>query len=140
MIRMCIKDHLPMKRKIDRTLFELWLGIVVFGAICFLGVIFVPDRFSYCICLSIGILTALAASFHMWFSLNKSLELEEDAATKKARLGYLIRYFSLAVILVVTGIFFGSYVLAAFAGIIGIKVSAYLQPFTHKICNIFNQK
>ena len=129
-----------MKRKIDRTLFELWLGIVVFVAICFLGVIFVPDRFRYCICLSIGILTALAASFHMWFSLEKSLGLEEDAATKKARLGYLIRYFSLAAILVVTGIFFGSYVLAAFAGIIGIKVSAYLQPFTHKICNIFNQK
>ena len=129
-----------MKIKNNRALLELWIGVVFFGALCFLGVLFVPSRLIYCICLSIGIIVALATTYYMWWSLDRSLALDEDSAIKNARIHYLVRYFALAVVLILVGIFFGSYVLATFAGILGIKVSAYLQPIINRLLSKINEK
>ena len=125
-----------MKNKINRTVFELWIGIIAFGLVCLIADIFVPDKITYLICLLIGIITALAAAYHMWWSIDRALDEGEGAATKKIRLQFVYRYLALIIVLGATGIFFGEYVLGTFAGIVGIKVSAYLQPLAKKISNL----
>lgn len=119
--------------KLNRTVFELWTGILAFGILCSVVAFFVNNPGLYILCLLIGILSALAAGYHMWWSIDRALDLGEEGATKSIRLQFLIRYLFLTAVLAFTGIFFGSYVLAAFLGILGIKVGSYLQPVSKKL-------
>ena len=125
-----------MKNKINRTVFELWIGIIIFGLVCAIADIFVPDKLKYLVCLLIGVVTAIAAAYHMWWSIDRSLDKGEGGAAKDIRLQFVLRYFALIVVLGAVGIFFGEYVLGTFAGILGIKVAAYLQPLEKKLSNL----
>ncbi|MBR5583379.1 MAG: hypothetical protein IKW21_02500, partial [Lachnospiraceae bacterium] len=86
-----------------------------------------------------GVFLALAAAIHMWWGLDRALTLG-DAAGKYAMSQNMIRY---GVIVVAFGVLclldIGS-PLAAFAGIMGLKAGAYLQPFTHKISTKFKRR
>lgn len=119
--------------KLNRTVFEMWTGILIYGLVCELGVFLVPSKGVYSISLWCGIATALIASFHMWWSINRALEAGEAEASKKMSVQYIIRYMCLVIVLGVFGVMTGSYVLATFVGILGVKAGAYLQPVTKKI-------
>lgn len=121
---------------INRTLFELWLGILAFGLVCQAAFFLMPDPGIYSIALWIGIAAAFLASFYMWWSFDRAFEMDEKAATKSVRLHYLLRYLFLAAVLAASGIFFGNYVLATFAGILGMKIGAYLQKPAKKISTL----
>ncbi|MCR4788979.1 MAG: hypothetical protein K5888_10360 [Lachnospiraceae bacterium] len=125
-----------MKDRINRTVFELWTGELIFGLLAQAAVFFFPDKLRYSACLWIGVISAMAASYHMWWALDRSLEQGESEAPKQIRLQYVLRYLAMCIVLGAVGIFFGSYVLAAFAGLIGIKISAYMQPLTKKISRL----
>lgn len=122
-----------MKIKMNETLKELFIGILVYGilveGICLL---FVKEKIYCTIGVWYGILLALAAAFHMWKSLSAGMELG-DSASKYMISQNMVRY---GVIVVAFGVLcildFGNPI-AAFAGIMGLKAGAYLQPFTHKI-------
>ena len=121
-------------RDINSALPGLLLGIIIFGAVSeIVGVFLVADKLNYTIGLWIGVLTALVMALHMAFSLNSALGRgEKGAQTLVARQG-LIRY--LAVILVL-GILMVTQIgnpIAAFVGILGLKISAYLQPVLAKL-------
>ena len=76
----------------------------------------------------IGMLLAMAGIWHMWKVLDTALELG-DGAQKYATSKNLLRY---AVVLVVFAVLMLTHFadpLAAFAGLMGMKASAYLQPF-----------
>ena len=76
----------------------------------------------------IGMLLAMAGIWHMWKVLDTALELANDAQ-KYATSKNLLRY---AVVLVVFAVLMLTHFadpLAAFAGLMGMKASAYLQPF-----------
>ena len=119
------------------TLKELLIGILVFGIVSQLaGMFFVESMLKYTAGLWIGILLAMACAWHMWWSLNRNLQLNADnegGARTYAIKQNLIRY---AVILLVfagvcvTGF---AYPLAAFLGIMGLKAGAYMQPFVKKL-------
>ena len=49
--------------------------------------------------------------------------------------GYLFRYFLLAAVLVIVTLMDAMDPLVFFLGYMGLKVTAYLQPITHKLCN-----
>ena len=49
--------------------------------------------------------------------------------------GYLFRYFLLAVVLVIISVTEVMNPLVFFLGYMSLKVTAYLQPITHKLCN-----
>lgn len=71
---------------------------------------------------------AMAGIWHMWKVLDTALELG-DGAQKYATSKNLLRY---AVVLVVFAVLMLTHFadpLAAFAGLMGMKASAYLQPF-----------
>ena len=120
-------------KKISETLKELLIGIIFYGILVeVVGVYFVEDKVYFTIGLWFGIFMAFAAAVHMWWGLDRALTLG-DAAGKYAMSQNMIRY---GVIVVAFGALcvmdFGNPI-AAFAGIMGLKAGAYLQPFTHKI-------
>ena len=113
---------------------ELLLGIFAYGAVCeIIGVLLVSDKLFYSAGLIIGILMASAMAVHMAWSLSVALSLAKDDAVKMMQKHNLLRY---GVVTVLLGLLMVSGLgnpLAAFLGIMGLKVAAYLQPFTHKL-------
>ena len=113
---------------------ELLLGIFAYGAVCeIIGVLLVSDKLFYSAGLIIGILMASAMAVHMAWSLSVALSLAQDDAVKMMQKHNLLRYGVVTIalgLLMVSGL---GNPLAAFLGIMGLKVAAYLQPFTHKL-------
>ena len=125
-----------IKEKIlsNETLLEMWLGTVLFGAVCQLGLVwFLKDKLGYSIGLWLGIVAALLTILHLSVSLEKALDLDEGGAKKHMVTQNLVRYFVLILFLVVLMITDFANPLAAFLGLMGVKAGAYLQPVLHKV-------
>lgn len=118
---------------IDRYVFEMWTGILIFGIVCLIGLIFVPDRTAYLLCLCAGIITAIISAYHMWWSIDRALDKPQADAAKSMSLQFIIRYTFYIIVLALMGIKFGSYVLATFLGIMAIKAGSYMEPLTKKL-------
>lgn len=69
-----------------------------------------------------------------WF-----LEYAGDAAVKLITRHNIIRYMVIVIVMALVMISGFANPLSAFLGLMGLKVAAYLQPFTHKICAKFYQ-
>lgn len=124
-------------RKINRALLELCLGIVFLGLVCqFAGMWFAKQKLYYTLALWLGVALAFITAIHMYRTLDKALDYGADAV-KMVTKANLIRY---ACIVIVFGIVLWTGVLnplISFLGIMTLKVAAYMQPFTHKLCNKF---
>ncbi len=126
-------------KKKDRTLFELSAGIVAWGLICQLTVVwFVSDRAGYSLGLWMGTFLAVAAGCHMWWALDRALDLARDNAVKMITKHNIIRYAVIVAAMAFIMVSGAANPLAAFLGIMGLKVAAYLQPFTHKVLGYMN--
>ncbi|MDE6202503.1 MAG: ATP synthase subunit I [Lachnospiraceae bacterium] len=119
--------------RINRTLFELETGILMFGALCQLLVFLVEDRTGYSLGLWLGILIAAVSAFHMWWSLDKALDLGENQAVKTMSMHNILRYMFITVALILIAISGRMNPLSAFLGIMGLKASAYMHFITKKI-------
>ena len=124
-------------KKINRTVLEMDLGILFLGILAqIIGAFFAKDEAVYAKSLWFGILLALVSIWHMYRSLDRALDQPEKTATKMIFRGYLLRYVMFIFFLLVIMktevmnplVFFFSY-------LIGMKVTAFLQPITHKLCN-----
>lgn len=120
-----------MLKRLNRVLPELILGIFLWGILvqC-AGVWFVEDKLQYSIGLWIGILLAAAMAIHM-------ASIIEDAVTigggsNRIIVKSVLRYIVVAAVFFAMMYFEFGNVIAAFIGIMGLKVAAYLQPFIHK--------
>lgn len=123
--------------KINRTLFELETGILLFGAVCQVFMLLSKDKGAYSLGLWIGILIALISAFHMWWSLNRALDLQERAAVKFMSVHNILRYLFIALALLAVAISGTANPLTAFLGIMGLKASAYMHFITKKISILF---
>lgn len=129
------------KARIDKTVFELAVGIVCWGIICQAAFVwFVQDKSGYSAGLWTGVLLALAAAVHMWWGLNKALDFPQDSAVKAMTKYNITRYFLIVLVMAFLMISGFANPLSAFLALMGLKVSAYLQPFTHRICSKFLKK
>lgn len=116
-------------RKINTALPGLLIGIILFGILCQVLVFFVvEDKTGYSIGLWVGVLTAIFMAFHMAVTLNTAVERDVKGAQASATRQNIIRYFIVVVILGILMLTKVGNPLAAFAGVMGLKVSAYLQP------------
>ncbi len=125
-----------IKEKIlsNETLLEMWLGTVLFGVVCQVGLVwFLKDKLGYSLGLWLGIVAALLTILHLSVSLDKALDLGEGGAKKHMVTQNLVRYFVLIIFLVVLMITDFANPLAAFLGLMGVKAGAYLQPVLHKV-------
>ena len=117
----------------NETLLEMWVGTVLFGAVCQVSVVwFLKDKAGYSIGLWLGIIAALITILHLSVTLDKALDLGEGGAKKHMVIQNLVRYFVLTIFLVVLMITDFANPLAAFLGLMGVKAGAYLQPLLHK--------
>ena len=124
---------MTVRKKMDATLFELCLGIFLYGVIFECILLCFSRNASYSIGFWCGVITAIAGSIHMWVTLDRSMELVQKSATVKVTTNYIVRYLLLAAVigvLAVTGI--GNPIFA-FLGYMGMKLSAYLNPQIKKL-------
>ena len=124
-------------KKHNTTLIELWVGIVFVALICLLaGIWFVENELAYALGILVGGITATYLAWHMARSIDKMLDRAEAGGDAGAgmRVSSLLRY-GIVVLVLVASAMMPEWVnpISVFIGIIGLKVAAYLQPFTHKI-------
>ena len=126
------------KKGMDKTLLELSAGIIFWGILCQITAVWlVEDKTGYSIGLWMGVLLAVMAGIHMWWTLDRSLDFPQDTAVKLMTKYNIIRYLVIVVVMALIMISGFANPLSAFLGLMGLKVAAYIQPFTHKICAKF---
>ena len=123
-----------MLRRINPALPGLLAGIVLYGVVIqFTGMWFVDDKQQYTIGLWIGILLAMGMAVNMAVVILDAVDVMASTGTA-VRTGFwsVLRY------VVVIGAFVGAWyfevgnLLVMFLGVMGLKVSAYLQPLLHR--------
>ena len=124
-----------MLTKINRTLLEMQIGIVFVGIVLSgqPGAFFVKNQGLYAGSSLVGIALAMVSAFHMYRSLDRAIE-NEETARKRIFTAYPTRYVLFAFILfmiMITGVLNP---LVVFMGYMSLKVTAFLQPVTHKLC------
>lgn len=128
-------EMIEKMRSIPRALLELWLGILFTGLMMQLvGMWFAQDWLIYTVALWIGIVVALCIVYHMYRTLDRILDYGEGAQ-KAATSANLLRYACIVMVFVIIMLTKVLNPLITFMGVMSVKVAAYLQPFTHKLCN-----
>lgn len=110
-------------------------GMALFGIVCQLvGAFLVKDQLRYAESLWFGILSAAVGSVHMARTLDRALA--EGANTSRILVGgYIFRYAMVAVILAIVALTGAMDTVVVFLGYMSMKVTAYLQPVTHRFFN-----
>lgn len=128
-------------REINTALPGLLLGIILFGVLCQIaGLFLVEDKTGYSIGLWIGVLTAVFMAFHMAITLNSTVERDVKGAQAAATRQNIIRYL---IVIIILGILMLTEIgnpLAAFVGVMGLKISAYVQPLFAKLSHNKREK
>lgn len=124
-----------MLKRLNDALPGLVAGILVYGALAeLIGVWFVADKLRYTTGLAIGIALAVGMAIHIAVVLQDAVDIYGEAS---ARTRVIVKSVLRYVVLVVVFYFMMKWNLgnlfAAFIGVLGLKVSAYLQPFAHKL-------
>lgn len=126
-----------MKKKIDPTLFDLCLGIFLYGVVFQLALLVFSRKAAYSLGLWIGVLLAIAGSVHMWWSIDRGMEQAAKQAAKQAArtvgTNNLLRYLVLVIVMFVLVYTNFANPIFAFLGYMGMKISAYLNPWLSKI-------
>lgn len=124
-----------MLKRLNDALPELVLGIIVYGIIVELvGVWFVEDKLRYSTGLLIGIVLAVGMAVNMAVVLRDAVEIYGgEHGQKTIILKSVLRYIVVVIVFFVMMKFELGNLFTAFIGVLGLKVAAYLQPFTHKM-------
>lgn len=118
--------------RIDETVRELWAGLLIWGAAWQLTAVwFVKDRPGFSLGLWIGVAMAAAGAYHMWWALDAGLS-DAGSAQGFIRKHAFLRYACIVAAFAVMMLWGPANPLAAFAGYIGLKAAAYMQPFLHR--------
>jgi hypothetical protein len=84
-----------------------------------------------------GVIMAAAIMIHIAVSVEDSVVMLEDEALKHTRINYIIRMAVALVVFLLIVFFKLGDIIAVLFGLMSLKVSAYIQPFTHKIYEKF---
>lgn len=113
---------------------DLVIGIVIFGIIALIiPIFFVQQKLYYALGLLIGLCCAVFSACNMAKGIAQAVDYDEGTATRQMQRGSAFRYGVELVILGILMVFNFASPIAAFIGMISLKVSAYLAPFTHKL-------
>ena len=126
-----------MFRRLNKALPELLLGILIYGIVIQItGVWFVQDRVRYSSGLWIGILTAMAMAYHIARTIAETID-SMDAHKVRVQITAkgIMRYAAVVAVFSITMYFDLGNLVTLFTGVMGLKISAYLQPVLHKVLN-----
>ena len=124
-----------MLRRLNDALPGLVAGIIVYGLVIqFTGVWFVEDKAGYSIGLWYGIAIAIWMAINLAQEIFDSVTLDGgEKANRRIIAKSVLRYIVVVILFFILGYFkFGS-LYTALIGILGLKVSAYVQPLFQKI-------
>lgn len=123
-----------MNNSADETLKELLIGIVFYGIVVQIICFFVTKDLLHATCgLWIGIAGAAGMAVHLKRSIEDALDLGEAGAIKHMRRTYALRYAAIAALFGATVYFKIGHPITLLAGVMGLKIGAYIQPITHKV-------
>lgn len=117
-----------------KTLKRLLLGILVYAVpFTIAGVLLVNNSVSYVIGLVIGCILSAFIAIHLYKSLDYCLDLDPESAEKAMKKKTMIRFF-IMLLAVGTSFCFPKVIdpIGLFIGMMGLKISAYFQPFIHR--------
>lgn len=121
-------------REEKRTFLELITGIVLFSALfCIIGVMLSKNRLAFFLGVVFGGAVACGLCFHMYKTLEVTLDMDPESAEKRARTMTGVRMLFMA-LAVLVGIEFSEIVsvIGVILGILTLKFSAFIQPLVHK--------
>lgn len=123
-----------MLRRINPVLPELLTGILLYGLVLqFTGMWFVDDKQQYSVGLWIGIALAMGMAVNMAVVILDTVDAMASKRTAvRTGLWSVLRYVVAVGAFVAVWYFEAGNLLVMFLGLMGLKVSAYLQPFLHK--------
>lgn len=118
---------------------ELLLEILIYGMVVQLaGVWFVDNKVQYTIGLWIGIIIAMGMAVNMAVVILDTVDaMAEGRSNVKIAFYAILRYIVVVLAFIVVWYFEMGNLISMFLGVMGLKVSAYLQPFTHKFITNF---
>lgn len=124
-----------MLKRLNEALPGLVFGICIYGVLLqILGVWLTDDKLRYTTGLWIGIGCALFMAVHMAVSIEDAVSIgTEDGAKKKTIASAMFRYVVVLLVLTVMCYFNLGSILPAFLGVLGLKISAYLQPLFRRL-------
>ncbi len=120
-------------KRLNEALPGLLLGIAIYGLIVeFAGVWFVSDKLRYTSGLWIGIACAMGMGIHLAMVIEEAVRMG-DTGTKRLSFKSVLRYLVVVFVFFIMMYFHLGNLVSAFIGVLGLKVSAYVQPFMHKM-------
>lgn len=126
-----------MLRRINEALPQLIAGILIYGVVAWLaGMWFVEDKWAYSIGLWYGIAIAIGMAVNMAYVIYDAVTFDgESNANSRVVVKSMLRYVVVAILFCILGIFEFGNIIAAFIGVMGLKISAYIQPLLTKLIN-----
>lgn len=124
-----------MFRRLNQALPGLLLGILIYGILVQItGVWFVQDKLRYSSGLWIGIATAMGLAYHIAWVIAETIDYPDaqKAGTRIMAKG-IQRYVAVVIVFAVTLYFDLGSLVTLFLGVMGLKISAYLQPALQKV-------
>lgn len=124
-----------MLRRINDALPGLVAGIILYGLVLqFAGVWLVSDKLSYSIGLWFGIAVAVGMAVNIAVVIFDSVTLEPGkSANRRIIAKSVLRYVVVVVLFFILGYFQLGNLISALLGVLGLKISAYLQPLLSKV-------
>ena len=124
-----------MLKRLNDALPGLVLGILIYGVLVeFIVVWFVSDKLRYTTGLVIGIALACGMAINIAVVLQDAIDIYgESRAQARIIAKSILRYAVVVIVFFVMMKWNLGNLFAAFIGVLGLKVSAYLQPFAHKL-------
>lgn len=119
--------------EVKGTIRELILCMIAFILlICIAGSFFVDNKLSFLLGLLYGSISSCIFLFHMYYTLNVSLEMEPEAAEKREKGMAVLRMIIVGVVLAIGFLLPDVFhIIGILFGIFSLKIAAYLQPILH---------
>ena len=130
-------------RRLNESLPGLVAGIVLYGVVIeILVLIFSRDRLGYSIGLWYGAMIGIGMAVNLASVIYDTVSLgDSDLAQKRAVAKSILRYVVVVILFFLLGLFEFGNLLMALVGVMGLKVSAYLQPALMRFSsNIISKK
>ena len=137
-----------MNKKVDETLSELILGILIMGILIQIADVLISAANAafyraipqFALGFWIGIAVAVGLSVHMYRFIDRALDMYTEDAEKYMRKAYLFRTAAILLAAGAVTYFEIGFVMAYFLGVLCLKFGAFLQPLIHMIRGKFRKK
>ena len=131
-----MKSILNYLRRLNEALPMLIGTILLYGfVVLIVGIWFFEDKIKYAVGLSVGIVQAIFLSINMAACILDSLDVVDKKGKIVTSIKAILRYLIVVATTFAMCYMNWGYIGTWFAGIMGLKVSALLQPMIHRFMN-----